>query len=500
MAPKRALPTRSNKSGPEPNTVNGPSRRANNKAKATESIPNGSQALPNGKRRRAPSPNSSVRTKRLKHTPAQNQAPTQRLDIYVFGTNENGVLGLGPDVGPADITRPRLNPLLAADSVGVVQVAVGGMHCVALTHDNRILTWGVNDKGALGRDTAWDGGLVERREDGEEDSDHGEKINPKEATPGEVEMRDVPDGTVFTQVAAGDSASFALTREGDVYGWGTMLTSEAKEGFLPGIARQAMPMRVPSLPPIAKVVLGSNHVVALTSSGHVYTWGHSHEQGQLGRRVGPHCNRPVLVPQKLSLRNIVDIGTGADHSFAIRKHGLVFGWGANNFGQTGVESSAGLDSATVFTPEVIKSLKGLGTVKQISGGNKHTLALTDQGDCFAWGQYDTSATGIDPSHLPPVGVGVDARGKPRMLKRPTRIPGLKTMCVATGGDHSIAISTGDQAFSWGFNCNRQTGHKGDDDVQTPTLIQSQAVPGKSLIWAGAGGNFSLLAGVPRSKG
>jgi regulator of chromosome condensation len=30
-----------------------------------------------------------------------------------------------------------------------------------------------------------------------------------------------PEGTVFTQLAAGDSMTFALTDEGLVYGWGT---------------------------------------------------------------------------------------------------------------------------------------------------------------------------------------------------------------------------------------------------------------------------------------
>ena len=37
--------------------------------------------------------------------------------------------------------------------MGVVQIDAGGMHVVALTRDNKILTWGVNDQGALGRDT-----------------------------------------------------------------------------------------------------------------------------------------------------------------------------------------------------------------------------------------------------------------------------------------------------------------------------------------------------------
>ena len=40
--------------------------------------------------------------------------------------------------------------------VGVVHIAVGGMHAAALTHDDLIYIWGSNDYGAVGRDTTWE--------------------------------------------------------------------------------------------------------------------------------------------------------------------------------------------------------------------------------------------------------------------------------------------------------------------------------------------------------
>ena len=97
------------------------------------------------------------------------------------------------------------------------------MHSVALTSGNKILTWGVNDHGALGRDTQWNGGWKEIPvKDEDEDSDNSEsQLNPKESTPTAIDDSCFPTDTVFTQVAAGDNATFALTEEGRVYGWGT---------------------------------------------------------------------------------------------------------------------------------------------------------------------------------------------------------------------------------------------------------------------------------------
>ena len=154
-----------------------------------------------------------------------NSAPTTRLNVYVFGEGSSGELGLGPAKTSVDVKRPRLNPLLPADRVGIVQVAVGGMHCVALTHDNKILTWGVNDQGALGRDSAWEGGYQDiddaNKSDSDDDSNDESGLNPYECTPTAIPSNSFAEGTVFVEVAAGDSSSFALTDDGQVYGWGT---------------------------------------------------------------------------------------------------------------------------------------------------------------------------------------------------------------------------------------------------------------------------------------
>ena len=215
-------------------------RKAATKASsASQTTAAGSGNIRKGKRKaEGPVSSSAAATKSRKLNPAAkrvtksrtpkpklilNHRATDALNVYVFGSGDSGVLGLGPRCSTDDVLRPRLNPNLSASSVGVVQIATGGMHCVALTNDNKILTWGVNDHGALGRDTQWSGGWKEiDGKDQDDDSDGSEsQLNPKESTPTAIEEFCFPTGTVFTQVAAGDNASFALTEEGLVYGWGT---------------------------------------------------------------------------------------------------------------------------------------------------------------------------------------------------------------------------------------------------------------------------------------
>ena len=155
-----------------------------------------------------------------------NNAPAQRLDVFVFGEGSSSELGLGTAKNAIDVKRPRLNPLLSAKDVGVVQIAAGGMHAAALTHDNKILTWGVNDSGALGRNTNWEGGLKDmddNNSDASDDSDSG--LNPYESTPTQVPASNFPEGTTFVKLSAGDSHTLALTDDGLVYGWGVFRVS-----------------------------------------------------------------------------------------------------------------------------------------------------------------------------------------------------------------------------------------------------------------------------------
>ena len=153
------------------------------------------------------------------------------MDIFVFGEGSSGELGLGAlryeGKKPIDVKRPRINHNLS----GVVQVACGGMHVAVLTNENKILTWGVNDQGALGRDTAWEGGLRDMDEEDDDDDDDDTGLNPNESTPGEVDVSGVPEGTKWAQIVASDSATFALTETGEVYGWGTFRASLTPTAF-----------------------------------------------------------------------------------------------------------------------------------------------------------------------------------------------------------------------------------------------------------------------------
>jgi regulator of chromosome condensation len=118
----------------------------------------------------------------------------------------------------------------------------------------------------------------------------------------------------------------------------------------------------------------------------------------IGRKIIQRRRVNGLVPERLNLRNIVLIGSGNFHSFAVDKSGKVFGWGLNSFRQIGIEDSDGGWEDIILSPTEIKSLNPSlhngSKVIQISGGDHHTLFLFDNGEVWGCGRCDSNEIGL----------------------------------------------------------------------------------------------------------
>lgn len=216
-----------------------------------------------------------------------------------------------------------------------------------------------------------------------------------------------------------------------------------------------------------------------------------------------------LVPGVIGLSNIIDIAAGQFHSFVIRKDGRVFSWGSNNFGQTGISAGAGGNSAITGEPTPVLSLqryirnsKGTSKIVRIEGGKDHSLAVTDGGECLAWGRIENKALGLDIDSLPDSKVILNERGKKAILTIPIAIPrdtfDGNVVSTGIGTDTSIAITDTGKAYGWGWNQQFQAGMANVDDkpeIEVPTLLDSKHVQGRTILSAGLGGQFGILTGT-----
>ncbi|KAF8535098.1 regulator of chromosome condensation 1/beta-lactamase-inhibitor protein II [Trichophaea hybrida] len=445
----------------------------------------------------------ALKTRATPKTPPKlTSIPIEHLDVFACGTGEYGELGLGPQPNAKIVKRPRLNGLLSIDTVGIVAIAYGGMHGVALSYDGNVYTWGVNDLGALGRVTkAKDDKLKDADADSSDSEDEEDvPLNEDESTPKLVEF---PCGTVITRIAAGDSITVVVTDTGLVYGWGTFRSNDGVLGFSTNSRIQHTPTLIKELKGIVDVCCGNDHALALDIKGKAWAWGNG-QQNQLGRRVVERTRIQGLIPREVGIprKKIKSIHSGSFHSFAVTIDGLVYSWGLNSFAQCGIYQEAKDESTTLIVPipTCVSTLKNFEIV-QLDGGDRHSIALTSDGDLLAWGRMDAHQVGIGLANLPQEDVILDVSGKPRCLIAPHKISETAFSSIASGSNHNIAISREDgAAYSWGFGDLFQCGQGNPGaDVPVPTKIENTATQGVSMTSAACGGQVTILAGTRSQK-
>ncbi|KAF9430431.1 hypothetical protein BGZ94_006908 [Podila epigama] len=376
--------------------------------------------------------------------------------VYVFGTGDCAQLGLGEDI----LLRKKPANLAVLNDKEIVDIAAGGMHNMALSKDGKLYSWGVNDQKSLGR-------------------------SGDEYVPLPVEGL---DDVKVVKVACSDSLTVALTSEGDVYTWGTFRSAEGILGHSTDTDVQDKPTKVKELSSIVDIATGTDHVLALSSNGHVYSWGNG-QQMQLGRRILSRRMLNGLTPESVGVKSMVRVGAGSYHSFSIDKHGKAFAWGLNTYGQCGNENPK---TENIPRAEPIGSLKDHVFI-DIQGGEHHSIALSKGGKVYGFGRSDSYQLGLGYTELPG---SEDTSSHKKAIRVPTLIEGLPTIkTISVGGNHTLALSEEGDVYAWGFGEMLACGNGEEEDVQTPLKLTGKQIENSKVIKVAAGGQHSVILAV-----
>ncbi|XP_035730999.1 RCC1 and BTB domain-containing protein 1-like isoform X1 [Vespa mandarinia] len=181
------------------------------------------------------------------------------------------------------------------------------------------------------------------------------------------------------------------------------------------------------------------HVLALTDKGEVYSWGHN-GFCELGNGSSNHGLTPTPVGMPLSEKVVIDIACGSHHSLALTDEGEVYAWGQNNCGQVG----SGISSNQGAPRKINSSLTGKKVVS-ITCGQTYSMAVTNNGEIYGWGHN---------------GVGQLGNGTYTNQLNPCKVTGLIGIViekVACGYAHTLALSDEGVLYVWGSNSYGQLG-------------------------------------------
>lgn len=349
-------------------------------------------------------------------------ALTDGGELYAWGLNAEGALGIGTSEDTAQPTRVLLEER-------VTQV-VPGAFAVALTEDGEVYTWGVTRFGIL---------------------EFGSNLFS--AAPTRV---DLPEKIV--RLGAGNSLGLAISESGSLYMWGWNYYGQRGDGtretsFTPH--KVDLPGRVVDASGV------DSHVMALLEDGTVYAWG-SNFFGEIGDGQ-PVINQPgeelievtVLSPYRVPFETrIVAIATGRGASYALDEAGNVYSFGANDVGQLGV--GGGVWASSTPTRVAIP-----GMVRIIVSGNFHALAVTEDGTLYGWGR---NSRGGGSSVL---GIG----STEEVVYEPRAIGALGEITAISAGNGLTWVLTKDNGiYGWGHNGSGQIQAGLPNNVDTPTQV------------------------------
>ncbi|KAA8492278.1 Ultraviolet-B receptor UVR8 [Porphyridium purpureum] len=273
-------------------------------------------------------------------------------------------------------------------------------------------------------------------------------------------------------VACGRYHTIALADNGFVYSWGGGKNGRLGHG---DEKIHTTPVLIAALAALAacdkvvRIVCGYHSNLALTESGRLYSWGWG-AHGQLG--LGD--TESYMVPTEITYRfpsRVVSIACGDRHSFAITRNGEVFGWGSNEYGQLGTGKKG-----DVFTlPTQIKGLMGL-VIQTVSSGDRFSAALTNLGSVYTWG------CGSD---------GQLGHGDFRDSLRPKLVEQLPTRAVDVKCGHNfmLVLTESREVYAWGSNIYGQLGNGGSAKQAAPGHVQ---LPGSVSVKGIACAHFHCL--------
>ena len=201
------------------------------------------------------------------------------------------------------------------------------------------------------------------------------------------------------------------------------------------------------------IAIGNNFMIVQTASGEIWGWGDS-STGVLGNAYSETTGYLIASPTKIELpQNVksVSISADFDHVLMLGSDGNVYAWGNNDAGQLGKDS----DGQALKAPTLVEGLRGKNIVA-ISAGRRFSLALTDSGLVYSFGQNNKLQLGYEPST--------------NFSAIPTRIDALSGVFVKqinAGYESATVVDIKGEVYLWGTRENYVIGNV--DNQKTPIL-------------------------------
>ncbi|KAG8451226.1 hypothetical protein GDO86_003458 [Hymenochirus boettgeri] len=251
-----------------------------------------------------------------------------------------------------------------------------------------------------------------------------------------------------------------------------------------GLGEDVMERKKPALVPlscIVQAVAGGMHTVCLGASGSIYTFG-CNDEGALGRDTTEEGSE--MQPGKVELaEKVVQVSAGDSHTAALTEDGRVFVFGSfrDNNGVIGLLEPMKKCAVPVQVKMNVPVVK-------IASGNDHLVMLTIDGDLYTSGCGEQGQLGRVPERFTNRGgrKGLERLLIPQCINLKVKGSGrVRFQDVFCGAYFTFAISQEGHIYGFGLSNYHQLGTKTTHSCYSPQNLTSFKNSTKS--WVGFSG-------------
>lgn len=385
---------------------------------------------------------------------------TSNGEVYSWGSKISNALGKNR---LSSYNQIKLVPELYNNASMIKDIACGSKHCLALSTNGIIYTWGEGKFGQLG---------------------NGRLDNSSKPEPINISLQSI------IAIKAGHNSSFCITEENDYYTWGDLSNSKFGYSAL-DISENPIPVSFDF--EVYDLAIGLHQIVAISKFGFLFQYSHEEKDFVSLNRKNKY----------LEGVQFYQVSASSSNFFAISTKGSIYSWNVKGcrdlLGRTGDAKIPGeiTDFSQQFCTRNLESesrdkesQEKSSKIVSVHCAFDNTILITNKGEALVCGSDKYNQMGIafgdieDSEETSEVNEFV-------LIPRLSMAFKISLVQVACGAYHILAIEKSGKVLAWGANSHGQLGLKTFSTSESyPEIIK--LLGHEVAIQVAAGKNHSMV--------